>query len=265
LHFNEKRWKFDEDFPAFSNWSSVVNEEKELDEIDTLKIDDHSRITFTKRMKKVFSVEPEDIIKVYHDRKKDEIIFNVLRRGSIVERFFCKIMATPHHHITDTMQSSTFSKPNNNNANNLNYLTNNKGYFQKHAPNIMIVDDQEDVLTTFKVHLDRIGVNVETFSSSLQAISHFVHVDPYYYDLIILDIKMPDINGFKLYTMMEALGVHSSKFLFVSALVDAEEFVQILPRIMQANFIKKPVESETLLQKVKEALERVRSLSNLYV
>jgi hypothetical protein len=53
---------------------------------------------------------------------------------------------------------------------------------------------------------------------------------------------------------MEALGAHSSKFLFVSGLDHAEEFMQILPGIRQTNFIKKPIGSEALLQKIKEAL-----------
>ena len=121
----------------------------------------------------------------------------------------------------------------------------------------MIVDDEEDVLITFKSLLNRIGINAETFSSSQQAIIRFAQVNPSYYDLIILDIKMPVINGFKLYTIMEALGVHSSKFLFISALDYAEEFMQILPGIRKTNFIKKPIESETLLEKIKEALNLV--------
>jgi CheY-like chemotaxis protein len=267
LHFNEKRRKFDHNSNALS--SDIINED-ELDEIDTLKIDDHSRITFTKKMKKVFSVEPEDIIKVYHNRKKDEIIFNVLRRGSIVERFFCKRMEKDGQDVVSSygtftpyqQQGSTIPKPNSNNINYLNDWTNNKSYFQKDTPNIMIVDDEEDVLTTFKLLLNQAGVNVETFSSSRQAITHFVQLDPLYYDLIILDIKMPVINGFKLYNIMEGLGVDSSKFLFVSTLDCAEDFVQTLPGFRQTNFIKKPIESETLLQKIKEALNGLGSLNN---
>jgi CheY-like chemotaxis protein len=268
LHFNEKRRKFSHYFDAFT--TSVID--GDIDEVDTLKIDDHSRITFTKRMKKIFSVDRGDTVKVYHDRKKDEIIFSILRRGRIIEKLFCKRMekdgqhvvtsyemsSTPYH-ITDDdrMQSSTTIPKLNNttNTNNLNYYNNNKRYFQKDTPNIMIVDDEEDVLVTCKSLLNQIDVNVETFSSSQQAIIHFVQVGPLCYDLIILNIKMPVINAFKLYTIMEALGVHSSKFLFVSALDYAEEFMQILPGIRQTNFIKKPIESEALLQKIKEALD----------
>jgi CheY-like chemotaxis protein len=269
LHFNEKRRKLSHYFDAFT--TNVVN--GDIDEVDTLKIDDHSRITFTKRMKRIFSVDRGDTVKVYHDRKKDEIIFSILRRGRIVERLFCKRMekdgqhvvssyemSTNPYHITDDgrMQSSTTTIPKpNTTTNNLNYYNNNnnnKRYFQKGTPNIMIVDDEEDVLVTFKSLLNQIDVNIETFSSSQQAIIHFVQVGTSCYDLIILDLKMPVINGFKLYTIMKALGVHSSKFLFASALDYAEDFVQILPEIGQTNFIKKPFESEALLQKIKEAL-----------
>jgi CheY-like chemotaxis protein len=275
MHFNEKRRKFGhQHFDAFTS-NGINGEGQKLDEIDTLKIDDHSRITFTKKMKKVFSVEPGDTIKVYHNRKTDEIIFNILRRGNILERLFFNRMekdrqyvvsshtvSTPNHIPDDIIQSknnNTIPKPNTTNTNNLKYNNNNnnKRYFQRHAPNIMIVDDEEDVLITFKSLLNRIGINAETFSSSQQAIIRFAQVNPSYYDLIILDIKMPVINGFKLYTIMEALGVHSSKFLFISALDYAEEFMQILPGIRKTNFIKKPIESETLLEKIKEALNLV--------
>jgi CheY-like chemotaxis protein len=266
MHFNEKREKslF---FPQKSHYlDASVNEENGPDEIDTLKIDDHSRITFTKRMKKVFSVEPEDTIKVYHDRKKNEIIFNFFRKGSIVDRLVCKRIQKDRHHVAssyetpppyrytmDGMQSITIQKPNSNKLND--YYNNNKTYLQKYTPNVLIVDDEEHVLIKFKLLLHQAGVNVESFSSPQEAIIHFAQVDPLHYDLIILDIKMPVISGFKLYAMMEALGAESTKFLFISALDYADEFVQLLPRIRRANFIKKPIENETLLQKIKEALD----------
>jgi hypothetical protein len=135
MHFNEKREK-STFFPQKSHYlDASVNEENGPDEIDTLKIDDHSRITFTKRMKKVFSVEPEDTIKVYHDRKKDEIIFNFFRKGSIVDRLVCKRIQKDGHHVAssyetpppyrytmDGMQSITIQKPNSNNLNDYLYI-----------------------------------------------------------------------------------------------------------------------------------------------
>jgi response regulator RpfG family c-di-GMP phosphodiesterase len=114
---------------------------------------------------------------------------------------------------------------------------------------IMIVDDEEDILITLESRLGEIDVNVETFSSSQDAIIHFAQREPLYYDLNILDIKMPVINGLKLYAMMQSLDVPSSKFLFISGLDYAEEFTQTLPEMRKSNFIKKSVEGKTLLRK----------------
>ena len=137
MHFNEKRRKFGhQHFDAFTS-NGINGEGQKLDEIDTLKIDDHSRITFTKKMKKVFSVEPGDTIKVYHNRKTDEFIFYILRRGNILERLFFNRMekdrqyvvsshtvSTPNHIPDDIIQSknnNTIPKPNTTNTNNLKY------------------------------------------------------------------------------------------------------------------------------------------------
>jgi YesN/AraC family two-component response regulator len=61
----------------------------------------------------------------------------------------------------------------------------------------MIVDDEEDILTSFKTFLkdEEIDICVEPFRSSHDALIQFTQV---YYDLVIIDIRMPDINGLQL-------------------------------------------------------------------
>ena len=59
---------------------------------------------------------------------------------------------------------------------------------------ILIVDDESDILMVLKRALERWGYSVDTFSDPQAAIHHFRY-DPRKYDLILCDIRMPDING----------------------------------------------------------------------
>jgi PleD family two-component response regulator len=61
---------------------------------------------------------------------------------------------------------------------------------------ILLVDDDDDILISIKHYLEDNDFIVDTFSSPLEAISAF---KPELYDLLLIDIKMPEMNGFELY------------------------------------------------------------------
>ena len=61
---------------------------------------------------------------------------------------------------------------------------------------VMIVDDEQDITTIFKMGLENNQFIVTTFNDPVEAFSEF---RPGLYDLLILDIRMPGMNGFQLY------------------------------------------------------------------
>jgi len=61
---------------------------------------------------------------------------------------------------------------------------------------IMVVDDESDLTLFSSLSLEYHGFKVETYDESKKALSNF---KPGYYDVIILDIKMPNMDGFELY------------------------------------------------------------------
>ena len=126
---------------------------------------------------------------------------------------------------------------------------------QHHFPNstIMIVDDEPDVLLTYESFLSYTGFKVRTFVDSYQALKAFAS-NPNLYDLVILDIRMENMNGLQLYQSLKAMNP-SSKIIFVSALDAAKELTSILS-IDPENVIKKPVEKETFMKAVQTSLEK---------
>ncbi|MGH9926050.1 MAG: response regulator, partial [Nitrososphaeraceae archaeon] len=78
---------------------------------------------------------------------------------------------------------------------------------------IMVVDDESDLTLYYRMSLEYYGYEVETFNESRKALSSF---KPDYYDLIILDIKMPDMNGFELHGKIKEIDPNA-KTCFLTA------------------------------------------------
>jgi CheY-like chemotaxis protein len=127
---------------------------------------------------------------------------------------------------------------------------------QKSCTNILLIDDEEDILLTFKEGLASEGYNVEAFVDPTEAFTQFVNVNPFHYNLAILDIRMPGLNGLQLYYRFKAIN-RNIKILFVSALDAVPELISILPDVKTTNdIIKKPVALDDFIKTVKTVLDR---------
>ena len=78
---------------------------------------------------------------------------------------------------------------------------------------IFLVDDDYDHTITFKVGLELAGFEVDTYNDSVIALSKF---KPDYYDLLLIDIKMPKIDGFELYEKIRKID-NKVKVWFITA------------------------------------------------
>jgi CheY-like chemotaxis protein len=79
---------------------------------------------------------------------------------------------------------------------------NNNKQSKRSSSRVLVVDDEPDIITLFELALRDIGFEVDSFIDPLAALSNF---KPCYYDLVILDIKMPKINGFELCAEMKKI------------------------------------------------------------
>jgi len=125
---------------------------------------------------------------------------------------------------------------------------------QRYSTNIMIVDDEPDTLFTYEWFLSEEGYNVEAFTDPQEALKRFVQLEASsYYQLVILDIRMPRLNGLQLFNTIKAISP-DTKIMFCSALDIAKELVSILHDVNYDFIIRKPVEREYFINKINSAL-----------
>ena len=108
---------------------------------------------------------------------------------------------------------------------------------------ILIVDDEKDVGRTLEMILENYGFDIDCFTDAAMALKSF---KPNVYDLLILDIRMAEINGFELYDQLKSRD-SKIKTLFITALNSVEPYntrnSKVYPLRGVRHFMKKPLTS----------------------
>jgi CheY-like chemotaxis protein len=121
---------------------------------------------------------------------------------------------------------------------------------------ILVVDDDRDLTTTFKTCLEAINeltiaFHVYTYNNPLLALSDF---KSNFYDLLLVDINMPLMNGFELSERILKLDINV-KICFMSAGEINQEAIREVHSMKSIGcYIKKPVEVEDLVERLKGEL-----------
>ena len=120
---------------------------------------------------------------------------------------------------------------------------------------LLLVDDEPDVLSSFKSGLEAQGYTVDGYTDSELALANF---RPDTYHLLILDINMPKIDGFKLFQELEKKDP-TARVCFVTAYETYfEAFKEIFPDLDIGYFVKKPISLKDLGKKVELFLSKAR-------
>ncbi|MFL6461406.1 MAG: response regulator [Nitrososphaeraceae archaeon] len=113
---------------------------------------------------------------------------------------------------------------------------------------ILLVDDEPDLCMVYQIVLQDAGYECIPYTDSVKALQEF---RPNYYDLILLDIKMPKLDGFALYEKIRELD-KTLRVIFITA---GEEYYEkfrerYYPELtgININYIQKPVGNEELIQ-----------------
>ncbi len=114
---------------------------------------------------------------------------------------------------------------------------------------ILIVDDEPDVSMVLKQVLEQNEFNADSYDDPILALEHF---KAGFYDLVLLDIKMPGIDGFRLYQEMKKIDSKvkvcflTASELYYKRFRKEEEFADIDKDL----FLQKPIENEDLINKI---------------
>ena len=107
---------------------------------------------------------------------------------------------------------------------------------KKERGRILAIDDEPDLTMLCKMALEHYGFEVNTFNDPKEALSNY---KPGYYDLVILDIKMPNVC-----------------FLTASELYYEEFRKKEYCDLDKGLFIRKPIDNDELVSEVQKMIEK---------
>ena len=123
---------------------------------------------------------------------------------------------------------------------------------------IFVVDDEVDITTVFKLGLEEADLQVDVYNDPLSALSDY---KPGMYDLLLLDIKMPKMNGFELYKKIidkedDREGHGKPRVCFITAYEGyRSQFNELFPTLEEVDcFLKKPISLPDLVKAVRSQL-----------
>ena len=127
----------------------------------------------------------------------------------------------------------------------------NKGATSTASNKLMAVDDESDMTFTLKAVLEQSGFSLDVFNDPITALSNF---KPDYYDLILLDIVMPKMNGLELYQEIKKKD-NRVKACFVTAYeLYYESLKQKYPKLEVGCYIRKPIDMDDLVKRINKEL-----------
>jgi CheY-like chemotaxis protein len=256
--------------------------------IDILEIDKYSRLTLTKKVKKLLSLNTGDKIIVYQekgDKNNNDNDKKIILKIQHKNKIDAATTAAKHHfqfingynfvsyydNGIDKVETNSVLEFDDDNINNsikekkiqrkenenqhLHLFENEDIHYQ--TP-IILIDDEPDLLLTFDIILKNEGYkNIKTFSDSKSLLKHLLDIENLmYYKLAITDIRMPYINGIQLCQMLKILNP-SIKIMFITSLDVANELSSIFSEVKPQDIIRKPVEGNQFVQMVNDKVRTI--------
>jgi DNA-binding response OmpR family regulator len=121
----------------------------------------------------------------------------------------------------------------------------------------LVVNDETDINTTVRQVLENKGFKVDSYEDPCLALENF---KPQYYDLVIIDSKMPQMNGFAFYRGVKALDKKVKTCFLTAAGLQSEQYSDdiLYPPLPANSFIRIPIENERLLERIDEIMAEVK-------
>ena len=118
-------------------------------------------------------------------------------------------------------------------------------------PLVLIVEDEESLAELLRVNLEAAGYSVLVAPNGVEGLDLFRSSQP---DLVTLDLKLPDVSGFRLLDLFKRDTKHSPMVIVVTSLDYAEAGEAI--RSGADDFMTKPFEPAELIERIQYLLQK---------
>jgi CheY-like chemotaxis protein len=131
---------------------------------------------------------------------------------------------------------------------------------QRFWKRILIVDDDIDVTMTFKEVIEEsnnyVDVNkrIEVYTSN-DPVASLSDFKSNFYDLLLVDINMPRMNGFELCEKIWAIDINVRICFISNGEINREALREVYPTRQEGCFIRKPVSMDYLVKRIRSELD----------
>jgi DNA-binding response OmpR family regulator len=134
----------------------------------------------------------------------------------------------------------------------------------KKEKKVLLVDDEPDTTMAIKLTLENAGFIVDTYQDPLVALSKF---KPNSYDLVILDVKMPRMNGFELHTEMRKVDQQVNACFITAGEMhydevgpgERKEREEQYCKLYGERFLQKPISNVAIVKRINKLMLLTRS------
>lgn len=120
---------------------------------------------------------------------------------------------------------------------------------------VLVVEDDEDIASLLERYLARAGYRTTKASTGLAALTQVLRLQP---DLIVLDIGLPDIDGFDVLTKVRANS--AVPVIFLSAMDDSMDKLLGL-KLGADDYVTKPFNPQEVVARVGAVLKRTKGVA----
>ena len=180
--------------------------------------------------------------------------YNIKRKSYRSSSIVTKIVNDTRNSYPDKQLSTIFE----NSLDNSSYI-HSKGtrlFSHKKINNnkrIILVDDEQDILFTYKAFLQDYNYEVTSFTDPSIALNYIRDHSDFNDLLVILDIRMKNLNGFQLHQQIKAVDP-TIKILFITALDILDELLSIVPGVSKEQIMRKPVDKKLFTNTIKKLI-----------
>ena len=122
---------------------------------------------------------------------------------------------------------------------------------------VLLIDDDKDINNLFKIYLEKNGrYQIDAYTDPINALFYFKKG---LYDLVLLDLKMPQIDGITMYQQLKKIDNNTSICLITADIAYLEQLKEKIPNI-EKYVIYKPI----LLKNLKDKIDSLLFEKNMF-